>query len=153
MRGAARTDPPASSPTGLSRELLSFAVIGGLALFVDMGALWVALNLLHLGVYAGGLFSYLIAATCTWYLNRTFTFHGVSRRRAWLQWAKFLAANGVGAAVNYAVYAAVVTLGPPLVPWPALTLPLLPYLAKAAGSLSGMVFNFFASKFLVFRKA
>lgn len=143
---------PAAPAGGLRRELLSFAVIGGVALFVDMGALWVALNLLGLGVYSGGLFSYLVAATFTWYLTRTFTFRGVSRRRALAQWAKFLAANGVGAAVNYAVYAAVVTFGPPLAPWPAVTLPLLPYLAKAAGSLSGMAFNFVASKFLVFRR-
>ncbi|QJE73793.1 GtrA family protein [Aerophototrophica crusticola] len=109
---------PAAPAGGLRRELLSFAVIGGVALFVDMGALWVALNLLGLGVYSGGLFSYLVAATFTWYLNRTFTFRGVSRRRALAQWAKFLAANGVGAAVNYAVYAAVVTFGPRWPPGP-----------------------------------
>lgn len=139
--------------SALPRELLRFAAIGVVALFVDMAALWFALELLGLGFYAGRLFSYLIAATFTWWLNREFTFKGVSRRGALRQWAKFLVANAVGGAVNYGVYAAVVTWGAGLVP-AALDrlLPLLPYAGTAAGSLSGLIFNFTASRLLVFRR-
>ncbi len=145
---------PRQTGSALPREFLTFAGIGVVALFVDMAALFVALEVLGLGFYTGRLFSYLVAATFTWWLNRTYTFKGVSRRGALRQWGRFLAANAVGGLVNYGVYAAVVTWGPGLTP-AALTplLPLLPYAGTAAGSLSGLVFNFTASKLLVFRRA
>ena len=49
------------------------------------------------------------------------------------------------APLNYAVYAALVASGDPFTAHPAL--------AVAAGSLSGLFFNFTASKKLVFRRA
>ncbi|SNR97576.1 MULTISPECIES: GtrA family protein [unclassified Azospirillum] len=139
----------------ISRELLTFALIGVGGLFVDMAALAVALHLLGLDPYGGRVFSYLMAATFTWYLNRRFTFVGVSRRAALRQWAKFLAANAVGAVVNYGVYVLVLRVGPGILT--ALGLAdmlggLLPYAGVAAGSVSGLVFNFAMSKFVVFRR-
>lgn len=139
----------------ISRELLTFALIGVGGLFVDMAALAVALHLLGLDPYGGRVFSYLMAATFTWYLNRRFTFVGVSRRAALRQWAKFLAANAVGAVVNYGVYVLVLRVGPGILA--ALGLAdmlggLLPYAGVAAGSVSGLVFNFAMSKFVVFRR-
>lgn len=138
----------------VSRELLTFALIGIGGLFVDMAALAIALHLLGLDPYGGRVFSYLTAATFTWYLNRRFTFIGVSRRGALRQWAKFLAANGVGAAVNYGVYVLVLRAGPALLAGLGLTMagPLLPYAGVAAGSISGLIFNFVLSKFVVFRR-
>lgn len=144
---------PRPADSALPREFLTFAAIGVVALFVDMAALFVALEVVGLGPYTGRLFSYLVAASFTWWLNRNFTFKGVSRRGAVRQWATFLAANAVGGVVNYGVYAALVTWGPGLTP-AALSglLGLLPYAATAAGSLSGLAFNFTASKLLVFRR-
>lgn len=144
---AGKTSPP-------SRELLTFAAIGGSALFVDLGVLWLALNGLGLGFYAARLISYLSAATYTWALNRHITFRHADRRGALRQWALFVAANGVGGSINYGVSAAVVTWGPALLSSmaPPGLLPLLPYLGTAAGSVSGLGFNFVMSKWLVFRR-
>ena len=146
-----------AAPGRLSRELLSFGLIGLAGLFVDMAALWVAMSLLGLGQYGGRAFSYLVAATFTWWMNRTFTFRGVSRRGALRQWATFLAANALGFLANYATYVAVLHWGPPIADWLfGAWWPLdgwaWPYLGVAAGSGVGMVFNFAASKMLVFRK-
>jgi len=139
------------------RQFASFALIGVGGLFVDMAALAVALHLLSLDPYGGRVFSYLMAATFTWYMNRQFTFTGVSRRGAIRQWARFLAANAVGALVNYGVYVLVLKLGPWVIAgiglWPEVLTALLPYAGVAAGSVSGLVFNFVLSKKLVFRNA
>lgn len=141
----------------VSRQFATFALIGVGGLFVDMAALALALHLLGLDPYAGRVFSYLMAATFTWYMNRRFTFTGVSRRGAIRQWARFLAANAVGALVNYGVYALVLNTAPWVITaaglWPGLFTDLLPYIGVAAGSVSGLVFNFVLSKKLVFRKS
>lgn len=140
-----------------SRQFATFALIGVGGLFVDMASLAVALHLLELDPYGGRIFSYLMAATFTWYMNRRFTFTGVSRRGAIRQWARFLAANAVGAVVNYGVYVLVLKVGPWVIAaiglWPEALTALLPYAGVAAGSVSGLVFNFVLSKKLVFRNA
>lgn len=141
----------------VSHQFARFAVIGVGGLFVDMAALALALNLLGLDPYGGRVFSYLMAATFTWYMNRQYTFTGISRRGAIRQWARFLAANAVGALVNYGVYVLVLNTAPWVISavglWPGLFTDLLPYIGVAAGSVSGLVFNFFLSKKLVFRKS
>ncbi|MFY8093373.1 MAG: GtrA family protein [Niveispirillum sp.] len=141
----------------VSHQFARFAVIGVGGLFVDMAALALALNLLGLDPYGGRVFSYLMAATFTWYMNRQYTFTGISRRGAIRQWARFLAANAVGALVNYGVYVLVLNTAPWVIRavglWPGLFTGLLPYIGVAAGSVSGLVFNFFLSKKLVFRKS
>ncbi len=87
--------------------------------------------------------AFTVAVTVTWLLNRRFTFaHRASPY--WLrEWLHYVAANSVGAVVNNGVYALLV-----------LTIALFskePVLAVAAGSLAGLVFNFTASRALVFR--
>lgn len=139
-------------PTAIRRQFATFAAIGVAGLFVDMGALWLALNLAGLDLYSGRLFSYLCAATFTWWLNREFTFRGVNRRGAVRQWGRFLAANAVGAAVNYAVYAVVIAVAPLTGLWPEGAEGLIPYAGVAAGSVSGLVFNFTLSRLVVFRQ-
>lgn len=128
-------------------EFLRFAAVGVIGLFADMAALSLALKLLGLDVYGGRVFSFLVAATTTWALNRRFTFTSSASRAGFgspvLQWLRFLGANALGGAVNYAVYAALVTfttLGAAL-----------PVLAVAPGSIAGLVFNFTISKLWVFK--
>lgn len=141
----------------VSRQFVTFALIGVGGLFVDMAALAAALHLMGLDPYGGRVFSYLMAATFTWYMNRQFTFTEVSRRGAIRQWARFLAANAVGALVNYGVYVLVLNTAPWVITavglWPGLFTGLLPYAGVAAGSISGLIFNFVLSKKLVFRKS
>jgi len=130
-------------PSPRATQFLRFAAVGIIGLMADMAALTLALKVLHLDVYSGRVFSYLIAATTTWALNRRFTFIQIEQGPRLVQWAKFLAANAIGGLVNYAVYAALVTFTVLGAAWPVL--------GVAAGSIAGLAFNFTVSKRWVFK--
>lgn len=130
------------SRTTLSR-FLKFGLIGVVGLGVDYAALLFARDVLGLGLYAGAVFSYLVAASATWAGNRFFTFKEASRTAPLKQWAAFLSANALGFLVNRGVYAALITFMP--------FVHANPFFALAAGSLAGMIFNFAASSRFIFR--
>jgi putative flippase GtrA len=125
----------------LSGQFLRFGLVGTVGFIVDAGVLRLVVSFLGLNLYVGRVISFLVAATVTWALNRTFTFkHTGARGR---QWLRFVLANAIGGFVNFGAYAALVS-----------TLPFVhahPVIAVAAGSLAGMGFNFTLSKWLVFR--
>ena len=123
-----------------------FAVVGGAGFLVNEAALWIALTLLHFNPYVAGLFSFLVAATFSWWGNRMLTFRERAARgprSMAAEWMTFVAVNGIGFLVNYAVYASLVTFAAP---------PLnSPFVALAFGTLGGLLFNFALSSRLVFR--
>jgi putative flippase GtrA len=135
----------------LVREFFRFGLVGVAGLFVDIGALWVAINWLHAGYYLGRVFSYLVAATFTWTFNRKFTFRSAAQGPLLKQWAGYLVVNAAGAFANLGVYSLIVALGPKTGLVPAKLMPYLPYFADACGGLSGMVFNFAGSKLFIFK--
>jgi putative flippase GtrA len=110
---------------------------------VDTGILYLAKDDLGLGLYAGRLLSFLVAATTTWLLNRVFTFGNPSVKSLFREWLHFLSVNSIGGLVNYGVYTALV-----------LTVALAaehPVLGVAAGAIAGLAFNYLGSKHAVFR--
>jgi putative flippase GtrA len=132
----------ASAPVETLRQFWRFGLIGTAGFVVDSTALALAMRLLGLDHYSGRLVSWLVAATFTWAMNRRFTFADAGPRLR--QWLRFLAANAVGGAVNYAVYAALVAF--------TTTVKATPTLGVAAGAIAGLFFNFAASKWVVFRR-
>ena len=126
-------------------QFLRFAFVGTAAFFVDTVVLYGGLAL-GLGLYSGRAMSYLVAATCTWYGNRRITF---TTTRAYgssaiaTEWIRFLMTNLVGGAVNFGVYAALVSF--------VEVARAHPVLGVAAGALAGLGVNFTLSTFLVFR--
>lgn len=135
------TQPSAINPH-LS-QFLRFAAVGVVGLFADIAALTLALEVFRLDPYSGRVFSYLIAATTTWALNRRYTFIQADPAPALIQWLKFLGANAIGGLANYGTYAAMVgftAIGASY-----------PQIGVAAGSLVGLAFNFAVNKFWVFR--
>jgi len=126
-----------------AKRVLKFSGIGTIAFSVDVIVFQGVLSLSTASVYAARLISFVVATTAAWWLNRTFTFHDAIGTRPDLQWARFVAANLVGGSVNYAVFVLVID-----------TVPLaaaFPVLALAAGSVSGVTFNFTAYQRYVFR--
>jgi putative flippase GtrA len=125
-------------------RFLRFALVGTGGFLVDECVLWLATHALRLDPYSGRAVSVLCAVTFTWWGNRTLTFRDRAARSGLLrEWAKFVAANALGAAVNYGTYAALLAFAPhPLNN---------PFLALAAGAIAGLFFNFLLSHAFVFR--
>ncbi|MBP2227144.1 putative flippase GtrA [Azospirillum agricola] len=128
----------------LAVQFGKFGVVGIVGLLVDTIVLYGGLAL-GLEFFAARIPSFLAAATTTWALNRAFTFRGAADEPLHRQWAKFIAANAVGGVVNYAVSVGLEAN--------VAMVEAHPVLAVAAGSLAGMLFNFAASKHLVFKDA
>ena len=125
-------------------QFLQFGVVGTIGFVVDTAVLYAGLAL-GLGLYGGRAISYLAAATCTWALNRAWTFRTAEQAPAAQQWAVFVLVNMLGFAFNYGTYAVLVAS----VPFVAAH----PVLGVAAGSLAGMIGNFVLSRRYVFKAA
>lgn len=127
----------------LRMRLVRFGMVGCVGLVVDIAILY-TLAPLGLGWIVGRLFSYLGAASATWFCNRRFTF-AVTVPPSLREWARFVAANSLGGGVNYAVYCVLLRTTPLVAAHPAL--------GVAIGSLAGMVVNFALSARLVFGRS
>lgn len=127
-------------------QFLRFAAVGAAGFLADEGTLALMRNAAGLDPFTGRAISILTAMTFTWWGNRTFTFSAQAAKGmsgAFREWLRFVAANSLGALVNYGTYAALLNLAPA---------PLdNPYLDTAIGVGVGLFFNFTLSKMLVFR--
>ena len=124
------------------RQVCLFAVVGIGGFVVDAAVLSAIQAVCGDWLYSGQVVAYVAAATATWQMNRNVTF--VDRRSAgWFrEWVRYLLVNAWGGAINYGVFAGLVS---------AMALcRLYPVLAVAAGSIAGLGFNFTASRTLVF---
>jgi putative flippase GtrA len=123
-------------------QFLRFLLIGAAGFLIDAAALYLAMAWLGAGHYSGRVFSYVVAASSTWALNRRFTFHAQRSRNRLAEWARFFTANAAGGIANYIVYATLVASWPLVADWPIL--------GVAAGSIAGLVINFNLSRRVVF---
>jgi dolichol-phosphate mannosyltransferase len=119
-------------------HLAQFLVVGGSGLVVNLIVLTL---LLHTGMLEKPAVAAAIAVSMIWNftLNRRFSFSYARDRSIVRQFFGFIAACSVGAVVNYVTTTNLWSL--------------LPYkqLAASIGVLAGTLFNFGASRFLVFR--
>lgn len=129
----------------LSKQFISFSVIGGIGFFVDTGVLYILAYSYDVSLYLGRLVSYLTAVTVTFLLNGYFTFENeFSRSGVGLvsQWLKFASCNVLGALVNYSIYALLIGFSSWFYQYPVL--------AVAIGTLFSVNINFLLSRRYVF---
>ena len=131
----------------LRHPFIRFGMVGAAGYVVDAAMLALATHALDLDPYTGRILSIAVAMIVTWQGNRHFTFAERRARGSAAAIAReglaFAGANMVGAAVNYAVYAALVAYAG--TPWSNV------FVAQVFGVLAGLVFNFTLSRTLVFR--
>ena len=121
-----------------------FAAVGFSGTFVNLAVLTVALWLgasIHVAVAA----AILVALVSNFVLNRQFTFSYARAGSWWRQFAGFSAASSLGAIANYATTLLTLAL------WPALNR--VPQVASLIGIAAGLVFNYFATRYFVFKKS
>lgn len=124
-------------------QFLRFALVGVAGYVVDASVLTALVELLLIDPYSARIVSFLCAASTTWWLNRHFTFAKLPEQKASSQWMGFLLVSTGGAVINYGAYVAALHFWPLAYEYPAI--------GAAIGAIAGMLFNFPASKLLVFR--
>ncbi|HET6806664.1 MAG TPA: GtrA family protein [Frateuria sp.] len=130
----------------LRREAGLFAIGGALGLLVDAGTVQALVGWGGWNPYLARVLSFLLAATVTWTWNRRHTFaHRDSGRSPLAEWLHWMALMGLGACVNYAVYASLLLSFARLGRWPAL--------AVAAGSAVAALVNFATARGVLFRRS
>ena len=122
-------------------QFMKFGSVGTVGFLVDTAVVYALRR--ELGLYVAGLLSYLVAASVTWALNRTWTFRGRGEGPAHHQWVRSLVANLGGFTLNRSAYALLVTFVPLCAEQPVL--------AVAAGAIVGMFLNFGLARTVVFR--
>jgi putative flippase GtrA len=124
---------------------IRFGMVGGVGFVVDTSIFLFDTGALGLPVWLGRAVSIAFGMCCTYLGNRYLTFaetraHGLPA--VLREWLTFVAANSVGAFINYGVSLLAIYLMPP---------PLNnKIVGLVCGVLVGMVFNFTMSKRLVF---
>jgi putative flippase GtrA len=135
----------------LTGELLRFGVVGTVGFVIDASVLQILVSWFGFGLLIGRVFSYLAAATVTWFLHRIYTFRkqlpapdapSASSQVLIDQWIRFVIANGIGASLNYGIYAICILSSELCRTYPVL--------GVAIGSVVAMVVNFALSKRFVF---
>ncbi len=119
-----------------------YLIVGGISLCVNLGTL-IAMRLLgfdKLTSIGGGI---LLSVTCSFLLNRRFTFSYARHRDPKPQVLTYAIAASIGMLVQFGAAAAAVAVLPDWLPtiWPALI-----------GMVPGTLFTFLASRYVVFRK-
>lgn len=126
----------------ITPEFLRFCVVGVLGFVVDTAGTLGAGAILGLPPFPARVIGFLLAASATWVLHRSFTFKSGGGLRSWFQ---YLAATAFGASVNFVTYVAWLSING--------SSRLHVVLGIAAGSLLALMVNFAISKRVVFRKS
>lgn len=125
-------------------QFLRFCVVGTVGFVIDAGILQLLVSGVDANPYLARIFSFLVAASATWWMNRRYTFE-VEHRATHAEWMRYVAFMVLGALVNYGAFAITITV------WELARAQ--PWLGVAAGSVAGLGINFLTSRRLVFRNA
>jgi len=125
------------------RDLFRFGMVGGIGFLVDAAALSWLLREGNTVIFSRGV-SFGLAVSVTYLLNRSWTFSSNRRARLHREYLAYLAIQVVGAGINLGVFFIYLKIWPSHVAYPVLPL--------AAGAIVAMMFNFLASRRLVFTR-
>jgi putative flippase GtrA len=99
-------------------------------------------SVLDVNIFLARVISFSVAVTSTWAINRNFAFAGLQRERRGREYSAYFLVQIIGAALNLAVFVAVIAA------WPHLRA--MPVIPLAIGAAVALIFNFAASRAWVF---
>ncbi len=120
-----------------------FIIVGAIGFLVDAGILTILHSVFEFSLLHARLCSFAAAVTVTWYLNRQHTFFDRKDTRVVHEWGRYAVVNSIGALLNLGIFLWLVYRFTALASWPIIPL--------AIAASIALVFNFFASRHLVFR--
>ena len=123
-------------------ELARFAAVGAIGFVVDAAVLQLLVSVASWSPFAARAVSFPVALACTFTLNRLWTFRGLRLPLA-RAYGAYGAIQVVGALINLFVFSACVVLAPPLYERPVIAL--------GIGATVALLFNFYATRSVVFR--
>jgi putative flippase GtrA len=130
----------------LNHEFVLFAIGGVIGFVVDAGVVQLLTTFAHVNPYVGKVISFVLAATATWWWNRSHTFaarqSGQPLLTEWLHWMVLMSGGG---AVNYGTFWLCLKAFPSWHQWPAL--------GAAVGSICAALVNFVSARTLLFRRS
>lgn len=125
----------------ITQEFLKFGIIGTSALILEVLLISILFKI-GIDLKLTRIVSIPLAILFTWYLNRTITFKSRNPKKI-RQYGKYLFVILLGISINYSVYLYVLGL-----------FKIFNYsyiIALCFGSVSSMFFNFFLSKYVIFK--
>ena len=122
-------------------KLIKFLIAGGAGFIVDVSVLYLVLDHTPFGPYVGRALAIAAALTCTWIINRRFTFDA-SGRTLKSEGARYGSVGLVSTLINFGVFSALITFAPGI----------SPYLALIVSSASATVFAYLGYSHFVFGK-
>jgi putative flippase GtrA len=126
------------------REIISFAGVGTVGFVLDAAIVWVLINYAAVSPILAKLMAFPCAVTVTWLLNRNSTFKANQQTNYLKEWFLYIQINSIGTLANNLSFIVLVSINTFLYE--------TPIIAVAIGSISGMFFNYFGSKFWVFKE-
>ena len=141
------TSPSDASTPGdglvTSARFLRFLLCGGAGFLVDAIILTWLMKGFDFNIYTGRAISFSFAVTTTWLLNRRFSFADLASRNLGGEYYRYFVVQIAGAVINLGVFVALISAIPGL--------RAIPVVPLAGGAAIALLFNFGASRALVFR--
>jgi putative flippase GtrA len=122
---------------------MKFTLVSGVGFAADAGVLHLLMEAGEPAAWAR-VVSLLCAMQVTFLVNGLLVFRCLDRVRPWRQWASYMLAHGFGNLCNYWIFITLVSLHRPVVS--------APLVALAVASVFAWVLNYFAARYVVFRK-
>ncbi len=128
--------------SGLARQFLQFAIVGGLGTVTNLAIFFVSVDLLDFPALGGATVAFAVAVTQNYVLNEAWTFQrGGKRQLAGRRFGKFVFFSLLALGINLAVLQWLIQ---------NYTFPLL-VIPQAVGIGAATLFNFGASRLVTFR--
>jgi putative flippase GtrA len=128
----------------VTRTLRNFTLVGGVGFAIEALLLTLFVKLAGWQPWYARIPSFLTAVLVTWILNRRYTFAGRGLERSSVEVVCYILIQAVGAAVNLAIFCALLFYRPSLGEVPVIPL--------AIGSIGGFAFNFGASNAFLYAR-
>ena len=119
-----------------------FSVVGVTGFLVDAAILLFLVEFLGLAPIPARIFSFSVAVLVTFALHKQWSFGSLRHQKLSTALATYLAVQGIGFTVNFAIYATAISVSPP--PFNE------PLFALAVASLGALIVNYAGARGLVF---